>query len=354
MRGSWMIMLLGACGPDVTGGADTAATDTTSTTDATAPTDGTTATDATTDTAADGVTWFSHPVPWTRSVAGLLPAPESAAIIGDLEDSGGWGNGDLFQIDFSIEVLEADAATPRRSFEPTGDWYETECDLEPVPIPSGGALEGEDGYECVNDGDCHLIVRDGDARLLYEMWRANLVGDTFYGGCLAIWDLDRAYGDTLRGRGCTSADAAGLPIAPLLFSAEEVAAGRIDHAIRFILPNDRIRHRAYVAPATHSTGATGGGPDAPPYGVRLRLRADYPLDALPSEGARVVARALQTYGMFLADAGQIALTARSDRFGGVAWEGLLGPRDLSALAVTDFEVVELGPVTPWDGECVRE
>jgi serine/threonine-protein kinase len=44
-----------------------------------------------------------------------------------------------------------------------------------------------------------------------------------------------------------------------------VAAGAIHHAIRFILPNNRIQHHVYVHPATHSTGPTSGGPDAPPY-----------------------------------------------------------------------------------------
>jgi len=287
-------------------------------------------------------------------VAGLDPAPESAAIIGDLDDSGGWGNGGVFQIDFSIDVQVADAETPRRAFEPTDDWFEGECDDVDVPVPVGGAVEGENGYACAGDGDCHLIVRDDDERLLYEMWRANIDGGTFYGGCLAVWDLDRDYGPAGRGLGCTSADAAGLPIAPLLFTADEVRSGTIAHAIRFILPNARIRHRVYVAPATHSTNPTGGGADAPPYGVRLRLRANYPLETLPSDGARVVARALQTYGMFLADAGQIALTARSDRFGSASWEGVLGPRDLADLKVTDFVVVELGEAHAYDGECTRQ
>jgi len=361
-----MMLVVAACGPDATGSGDAATTSpgdastttasdvttTTSPSDAMAADAATTSTDAAPD---DGATWFVHPMPWTRSVAGLDPAAESDAIIGALADAGGWGNGGRFQIDFSIEVLDADALTPRRTFETTDDWYETECDHVPVPVPAGGALEGEAAYACEGDGDCHLIVHDRDARELFEMWRANIDGATFYGGCLAVWDLARAYDPSLlRGRGCTSADAAGLPIAPLLFTAEEVASGSIDHAIRFILPNARIRHRAYVAPATHATGATGGGSDAPPYGVRLRLRADFPLEQLPSEGARVVARALQAYGMFLADAGQIALTARSDRFGSASWDGLLGPRDLAALSVTDFEVVELGPVVAWDGECLRQ
>ncbi|MFO0744537.1 MAG: hypothetical protein U1F43_02550 [Myxococcota bacterium] len=299
-------------------------------------------------------TWFSAPMPWTRPVDGLDPSAESEAIIGDLADNGGWGNGNFFQIDFSIDVLEADASDPVLAFEPTDDWYDVECDPGPMPVPAGGAVEGEDTYECAGDGDCHLIVRDGGNRMLYEMWRANIVDGTFYGGCLAIWDLDRAYGPEGRGLDCSSADAAGLPIAPLLFTAEEVASGHIDHAIRFILPNPRIRHRVYVAPGTHSTNPTDGGPDAPPYGVRFRLRGDYPLETLPNDGARTVARALQKYGMFLADAGQIALTARSDRYGTASWDGLLGPRDLGALSVDDFEVVELGTAQDYHGDCVRQ
>ncbi|MCA9717705.1 MAG: hypothetical protein KC468_23735, partial [Myxococcales bacterium] len=215
--------------------------------------------------------------------------------------------------------------------------------------------EGEDGYECQNDGDCHLIVRDSDSCVLYEMWRANYDGNTFYGGCLALWFMDQVYGDTGRGDGCTSADAAGFPIAPLLFSADEVAAGEIDHAIRFILPNANIRHLVYVPPCTHSTFPTGGGDDAPPYGVHLRLRPDYDLNALPNEGAKVVARALQEYGMFLADGGQIALTAQSDRFTTNKWADNLGPFDLVGIRPADFEVIDHGGYKTWDGDlCTRD
>jgi hypothetical protein len=154
--------------------------------------------------------------------------------------------------------------------------------------------------------------------------------------------------------GCTSADAAGFPIAPLLFTADEVKAGHIDHAIRFVLPNDRIRAQIYVHPSTHSTNPTSGGADTPPYGAHLRLRANYPLASLPNDGARVVARALQKYGMFLADGGDIALTARSDRSTKAKWSGLLGPRDLSALKVADFEMVDGGARYTYTGDCSRQ
>ena len=81
--------------------------------------------------------------------------------------------------------------------------------------------------------------------------------------------------------------------------------------------------------------------------MHLRLRADYPVDSLPTEGARVVARAMQKYGMFLADGGQIALTARSDRFTTAKWDGLLAPQDLVALRPMDFEVIDHGALTDW-------
>ena len=286
---------------------------------------------------------------WNRDVSGAPKAASSDAIIAALAAAGGWGTGRM-QIDFSIDVLAADASTPHLAFTPTSDFYSPDCDHVPVPVPANGNLEGETGYVCTTGGDCHLLVHDTAGAKLYEMWRANIASGSFTGGCLAVWDLAATYTDTLRGDQCTSADAAGFPLSPLVFTADEIASGHLDHAIRFILPNDRIR-RGYVRPATHGTATTGGA-SAPPYGVHLRLRADYPIAQL-APGARVVARALQTYGMYQADGGQIALTAQSDRHTIATWSGLLGADDLAALAVTDFDVIDHGPVIDVTGDCVR-
>jgi serine/threonine-protein kinase len=258
------------------------------------------------------------------------------------------------RMDFGIEVLEADSSTPKKQFSPTGDFFDPDCDEVPFPVPPGGAIEAENGYQCTHDGDCHLIVVHKGENKLYEMWRANIVGNNFYGGCAAVWDLTKTYPDNLRGEGCTSADAGGFPIAAMLFTPEEVAAGAIKHAIRFILPNARIRDNVYVHPGTHSTNPTSGGSNAPPYGVRLRLRADFPLQSLPSDGARVIAKAIQEYGMFLADGGTIALTGKSDRFSPVKWSDLdIDSYSLSAIKVKDMEVVDMGAPINWSGDCYR-
>jgi len=296
--------------------------------------------------------YFPADSPWYQDISSAPVDAESPAVIAWLASVGGWGSGRM-QIDFSIEVLEADASTPFRTFIPTADFYDPDCDLAPLPLPAGGALEGEAGYQCVNDGDCHLLVVHRPSHRLFEMWRADVVGSDFYGGCLAVWEMNLTYPQAGRGNDCTSADAAGFPIAPLLFNADEVAAGHIDHAIRFILPNSRMRKKVYVHPSTHSTFATSGPATAPPYGAHLRLRADYPLQNLPNEGARVVARAMQKYGILLADGGTIALTAQSDRFTAASWTGLLGPLDLRALQVTDFEMVAAGDRFNYTGDCAR-
>ena len=296
-----------------------------------------------------GRRYFPTQAPWYEDVSNAPLDAESVTVISNLSRVG-WGTGTM-RIDYGLEVLDSTPNTPDRRFTPTADFYDPDCDNVPVPVPPGGAIENESGYECTTDGDCHLIVADWRRMKLFEMWRANISGGTFYGGCLAVWDMTRVYPPSGRGEQCTSADAAGYPIAPLLFTADEVAAGLIDHAIRFVLPNDRIRRGFYVHPATH-VGGPRGPSDATPYGARLRLRKNYPIGNLP-KGAQVVARAMQKYGMLLADGGQITLTAQSDRFTKAKWSGLLGARDLGALKPSDFEMVAAGPRIRVTNDCVR-
>lgn len=297
--------------------------------------------------------YFAQPMFFNRDVSTEPASADSATIIGALRAAGGWGNGDRLRIDFSLSVLAADVATPMRAFTPNEYHQTPDCDLMEVPVPLHGSVEGEPGYRCDGGGDCHLIVHDPIRGRLYEMWRADIRSSLrFDGGCLAVWNTDQRYDATLRGDQCTSADAAGLPIAPLLFSADEVAAGEIGHAIRFILPNDRVR-QGFVRPATHGA-YTSGLPGSPYYGVHLRLRADFAVETLPSAGARVVARALQKFGMYHADGGEYALTAQSDRYTPAKWDGLLAADDLAQLAVEDFEVIDHGTSFALSNDCMRQ
>jgi serine/threonine-protein kinase len=305
-------------------------------------------------------TLFPATAPWYQDISSAPLDPESGPVIAALAASG-WGRGRM-EINFDIEVLRADPSVAPRTFEPNrpGEFFDPDCDVVPVPVPPGGRLEGETDYACTQNGDCHLIVIQGTN--LFEMWRANIsggssTGSPFTSGCVAKWDTTRDYWQQTpngyaRGDQCTSADAAGFPITALLFNADEVQAGAINHAIRFILPNDRIRRGVYVHPATH-VGGPSGGPTAVPYGARLRLKPTFNLAGLPNEGARVVARAMQRYGMFLADGGVITLTAQQDTFTQAKWSGLLGALDLAAIQPGDFEMIDGGTRIPAPFDCVR-
>jgi hypothetical protein len=316
-----------------------------------------------------GFSYFSRQTVWYHDISQAAKDPQSDTVIAEWVSRGGWGTGKM-AIDFSIEVLTATSSTQTYPFICTSDFWDGDCDYSPFPLPVGGALEEESDYACQKDGDCHLIVHVPDMKMLYEMWRANIVGGTvsgtFYGGCASVWDLSQDYGwthqvgsatgDWGRTKSCTSADASGFPIAPLLFTADEVQAGEIDHAIRFILPNNRIANDTYVYPATHATSvASAPQSTGVPYGALLRLRADYPLQNLPNDGARVIARAMQKYGLFLSDGGNIALTAQSDRYTTAKWSQVLGsnaPHVLNALAASDFELIKEGQ-RQTQGDCKR-
>jgi len=302
---------------------------------------------------------FQQPHPWTRDVSAFPKSSRSDAIIAQLAASGGWGASNLLRIDFSIALLGADGSTPRRTVTaPPGGYCfgGPDCDAVPlqVPLPTGGNTEGSSNYVCdTANNDCHVLVYESAERKLYELYQATQTSSGFTAYGAFVWDLNKQYTDVLRGDQCTSADAAGLPIAALLPTADEVAAGTLPHAMRFILPNARMKRQVYVRPATHAGAPSSTNADAPPYGVRFRLRANF--DETPyNTNARVILRALKTYGMILSDGGNIALTFADDRLSAAKWASLgITSSTFDPVRVSDFEVVDLGAEIPLTFNCVR-
>jgi serine/threonine-protein kinase len=299
------------------------------------------------------VQYFPPTAIWTQDASSAPVDPNSAAMINAMAQAGGWGTGSM-RVDFSIRVMQANSSTPTVPFQPGSPFYTPDSDtVSSVPLPPGGGIEAQTGYQCpVTQQDCHFIVVDPVQGKLYEALGANYNGSALSASIIAVWDLNQVYPASGRGDQCTSADAAGYPIAPLLFTADELAQGHIDHAIRFILPNNEIRPGVFVHPATHA-GGPSGSTTAPPYGAHLRLKATYDLSQL-KPAARVVAAAMQKYGMFLADGGSIALTAQSDLDTQTKYSAVdFTTTDLSSLKVSDFDVVQMPTPIPLTYDCVR-
>ncbi len=324
---------------------------------------------------------FPDEAVWNRNIETAALHPDSELMIATLDGLGGFGGSTFrrMQIDFSLHVVRASETAPLRVIEshPQG-YYSPDCEAPgaTMPVPLDAAIEGESGLTCDNlSNDCHLLVVQGNR--VFEAYRATASGDdAVQAQCLVIWDLERVYPPEGRGEHCTSADAAGFPMAPLMFNADDIANqlladpqgnGDLGHAIRFILRNERmasdanlggVAGRLYVRPASHA-----GGPDGPkesiPYGARLRLRADFPLDGY-NPAARVILNTFKRYGIVLADGGNIALTAESDLYTETSWNELgvnsrifdLTPGAL-VVDITDFEVIDTGPRIAETYECVR-
>ena len=322
---------------------------------------------------------FPNEAIWHQNISAAPLHPNSTSMINALVGLGGWGNGNRFQIDFSLQTYpNAPAGTPMRTVVPhqgSGEYYDPDCEDLPtsMPVPADAAFEGQSGLSCDNDSeDCHLLVRQGN--LLYELYSGNYSGGVLNARCLVIWQLNAVYPPEGGGEHCTSGDAAGFPIAPLLVNADEVAAkvgianSDLGHAIRFVLPNPRmatdaslggVGGRLYVRPASHA-----GGPSGPigtvPYGVRMRLKSNFNMSGY-SAAAQVILRTMQRYGIVLADGGNIALTFESDRYTTANWDSLgIEARTFvdvvngsTPVLVSHFEIIDTGARIGETWNCVR-
>ncbi len=197
--------------------------------------------------------------------------------------SGKWDGG---PIGIPFDVVSNATRTSRVRFE-----YSDESDHVRYPIPRRVHIEGGPR----STGDRHAILVDKNTCRLYELYDLHHTRHGWTAGSGATWSLSS---DQLRPAGWTSADAAGLPIFPGLARWDEVANGVIDHALRFTAPRTR---RAYVYPARHFASSSSSA-SLPPMGLRVRLKASVDISQFPPQ-ARVVLKALQVYGMILADNG---------------------------------------------------
>jgi serine/threonine protein kinase len=313
--------------------------------------------------AGSGAGIFSGAQPWNVDVSASAVSDRSEAIISTLTGLGGFGTDNALQTDFAIAVFFADSSSPKMKVVGTENYCDgaPDCDSLPaeIPVPADATVEGSTNLECditgntEGQGDCHLLVVDRDAGKLYEIYQANKVGDDITAQGFFEWDLTKEYPENLRGEQCTSADAGGFPISAMVVTADEVASGSIDHAIRFILPNDRMKAETYVHPASHAGGPQSTDPNAPPYGVRFRLKADFDESSF-TDSQKVVLKAMKTYGMLLADGGQVPLTFADDRTSSAKWADLgIDAQSFNAITADQFEVVELGEEIPLTYDCVR-
>jgi hypothetical protein len=260
--------------------------------------------------------------------------PKSAAYVTQLLTSkplvsvNGW----------TIPVYEADAATPKYPVTAKENYVDGGWTLPAVPIPDSAAPDPQE--------DGHMVVVDHTSQCVYEMWQAKHTGD----GWTASWvnatpaDGTGVYRDGLAAR------AAGMSAASGLIWPQELAAGKIDHALIFAYPS--TKNSGPVAPATANDGQTDDGTAALPEGAHLRLDPSIDLDSLDLPPEQLtIARALQQYGMILGDtAGGFTLYAAAPQsFTSFPYPASWSTdiwADISKIPFDHMQVLSLPPPTP--------
>jgi hypothetical protein len=265
---------------------------------------------------------------WNRDVSQVALHPNSSTIISTIQANGGtrlhpdFGENPLYGIPYVV-VPNDQPEVPI-----TYTAYGSQSDAGPFPIPADAPVEGGNG----STGDRHvLVVRSGSCEL-FELFRAFPNGAGWRADSGARFDLGS---NALRPLGWTSADAAGLPILPGLVRYEEVAAGEIRHAIRVTFSRTQ---RGYILPATHFA-SNRTDPNLPPMGLRLRLKASFDTSRLTGQ-ARVIAVAMQRYGLIVADNGSNWYFQGAPNPG---WDDD-DLNQLKSISGSEFEVVDTGPV----------
>ena len=274
----------------------------------------------------NGFVPFSSSSLWNTDISSAPLDPNSNSIISNWVGAANvhpdWGNDPSYGIPYV--VVSGTQSLVGINLNAYGD----ESDLGPMPVPASAPVEGGSS----STGDRHVLVLDNGNCFLYELYNSSMNSDgSWNADSTAVWDL---LGNEQRPYTWTSADAAGLPIFPGLVRYDEVASGKIQHALRFTLPKTSA---AFTPPASHYAANTND-PTAPPMGMRLRLKSSYNISAFSTQ-MQVILTAMQHYGLILADNGSsLFVTGVSDS----RWGSDLD--SLKTVPASAFEVVQMNPV----------
>jgi hypothetical protein len=264
--------------------------------------------------------------------------------INSVDGSSGTTNWPVVSFDyFSVGVAErgypqkSDCAVANGGgFGIVHDCTSIPADQRRFPFPNGYTrVEGGNCGGPNSCGDHHVLIVERGACRLWESHFAHNIAGQWYAVATAAWDLKSL---AMRPYDWASADAAGMPITPLLAKASEASTGEIRHALRVTF-RDAAIGTSPVWPARFADGADK--PGAMPFGALLRLRADFQIPDGWSPQTKAVALAAKRYGMYVADIGADfhVQGEPSAAWDGRAWDELHG------IKMSDMEFVDLRAIT---------
>lgn len=296
---------------------------------------------------------FAPDSPWNTPIAdSAKPHAASQAMIGELAKRAGRLKGDMTQWTVPLFVVDADLSPKRRVRSPKEA-------LHPSVDPDGRGVAKDiplpDGIWPDPQQDGHMLLIDPGLRRAWDLARAEQLPDgSWMATRLAVWDLDGSgYDPPFSGKRwwMRGARGSGMPLAAGLIRPEEILAGEIRHALSFAAPTTRRSTveggpREVCSPVASRTDGKHTGGEYLPEGVRIQLDPGLDLDTLGlAPRTRIIARAMQVYGMFLCDHGETFKVyfqnLGPDRG---RWKDIGTFDDLSRIPVERFRVLDCGLV----------
>jgi hypothetical protein len=289
---------------------------------------------------------------WNRPVpSNVTVAPNSAAMINLLTSTiHGEVNIDGITGSWSVPVYYADSSSPLQTVcDSAGNegCYQVRVPTNVIPSP---------------DGDAKTVIIDQSfsPTRAWSFWQfrrgpGGAGGDWLVSRGAFGWADVTTSGDGIRNHdgGEWGGRVSSWNYYAGLIQPAEIQQGRIDHALHFNIPQS-IAARYSVWPARSSDGLSYD-PNAIPVGTWVQLDPNINVNNLNlSPGGKVIARALQVYGAFIGDTGEMAaFNAREyvkrDASGNPVidsspWSGLLTYRDLyNNLPVGSFRILVANP-----------
>jgi hypothetical protein len=199
------------------------------------------------------------------------------------------------------------------------------------------------GAQPTTGSDHHLAVISGAQEL--DMWKSSYdaATNTWSAGTTIMNDATGWGASCGLGLHCNGAVAAGFALLGGAIRPEEIAQGHIDHALALTTPYTRS---GYIAcPATHTDGKFNDV-SALPEGALVQLDPAFNVDAQSWPAwEKVVAKALQQYGAYVADTGgSVAIRGVADlNLGSDTWAAAGTPKgaSLSNLPWSSFRVLAM-------------
>lgn len=189
----------------------------------------------------------------------------------------------------------------------------------------------------------HALVLQRQSCTIYELYRATFAGNVLSAYSGAAWNLNEPF--VPLPPNTPSAMSSGLSLYAGMIRWEEIAAGSINHALNWAAPAGTTSEWAFVRPASDAARVAYNGDTyyRLPFGARLRLRASFDTSKFGPQ-SRTIAQAMKVYGIYLADTG-----ITNELYNSIALDGSnhWNAADLAALQkihISDFEVLNLGPM----------